>query len=122
MSKNNLLIVLAYYEAINQKRPDLAAEKLSDNVKLITPLDEKHGKTEVTGAIKGFCSAMENVFIKAKFASDDQVMLAYNILFPQPIGNLPAAGLLTLDQGLITNIELYYDGSVLISKKNEIFS
>lgn len=121
MSNNNLETVLAYYEAINQKQPDLAAEKLAENVNLITPLDEKHGKSEVLDAVKGFCLAVEKVSIKAQFSKDNQVMLAYDILFPKPVGNLRAAGLITLDQGLIANIELFYDGRVVQAKKNAIF-
>ena len=63
MSNNNLSTVFAYYEAINQKQPDLAAEKLAENVSIPSPLDEKHGKTEVVNALKGFCSAVESVSI-----------------------------------------------------------
>ncbi|MEM9103940.1 MAG: nuclear transport factor 2 family protein [Pseudomonadota bacterium] len=122
MSNNNLSTVLAYYAAINQKQVDLAAEKLADNVSIISPLDEKHGKTEVVNALKGFCSAVESVSIRAKFSKDNQVMLAYDILFPKPVGHLRAAGLITLDQNLITNIELFYDGRVVQAKKDEIFS
>ncbi len=122
MSNNNLSTVLAYYEAINQKQPDLAAEKLAENVSILSPLDEKHGKTEVVNALKGFCSAVESVSIRAEFSKDNQVMLAYDILFPKPIGNLRAAGLITLDQNLITNIELFYDGRIVQTKKDEIFS
>ena len=33
-----------------------------------------------------------------------------------------AAGLLTLDQGLITQIELFYDSRILVSQKDAIFS
>ena len=122
MSNNNLSTVLAYYEAINQKKPSLAAEKLADNVQIISPLARKNGKVDVVDALKGFCSAVEGITITAKFASEDQVMLAYDILFPKPIGNLRAAGLLNLDQGLITRIELFYDGQTVMSKKDEIFS
>lgn len=122
MSENNLSIVLAYYDAINQKNPSLAAEKLADNVKIITPLATRAGKVNVVEALKGLCSTVERVTITAKFTSDNQVMLAIDMLFPKPIGNLRAAGLLNVDQGLITRIELFYDGQVIMSKKDQIFS
>lgn len=121
-NNNNLSIVLAYYQAINNKNPNLAAEKLADGVQIISPLAKKNGKAEVIKALQGFCSAIESLSITAKFTSDKQVMLAYDILFPEPIGNLRAAGLLTLDQGLITRIELFYDGQAVTSKKEAIFS
>lgn len=122
MSDNNLAIVLAYYEAINDNNPSLAAEKLADNVQIISPLATKNGKIDVVKALKGFCSVVEHVTITAKFTSENQVMLAYDMLFPKPIGNLRAAGLLNVDQGLITSIELFYDGQVVMSKRDEIFS
>ena len=119
---NNLSIVLAYYEAINQKKPSLAAEKLAEEVKIISPLDEKNGKKDVVNALKGFCAAVERVFVKSKFSNGNQVMLAYDIYFPEPVGKLPAAGLITLEKNLIVNIELFYDGRVVQAKKDEIFS
>lgn len=36
MSDNKLAIVLADYDAINQKNPRLAAEKLDENVQMIS--------------------------------------------------------------------------------------
>jgi hypothetical protein len=122
MSENNLSIVLAYYEAINQSNPILAAEKLADNVQIISPLATRTGKVDVAEALKGFCSAVERVTVTAKFTSENQVMLAYDMLFPKPIGNLRAAGLLNVDHGLITSIELFYDGQAVMSKKDQIFS
>lgn len=122
MFNDNLSTVLAYYEAINQKQPDLAAAKLADNITLITPLAELHGKVDVINALKGFCSAVEKVFIREKFSKDNQVMLAYDIFFPQPVGKLRAAGLITLEKNLIANIELFYDGRIVQAKKDEIFS
>ena len=73
-------------------------------------------------ALKGFCSTMDSLSITTKLASEDQVMLAYNITFPEPIGNLRAAGLLNLDNNLITRIELFYDGQSVLSAKDKIFS
>lgn len=121
MSNKNLTIAVAYYEAINQNNPSLAAESLADRVKIISPLATKSGKVNVVEALKGFCSAVEHVSITAKFSSESQVMLAYDMLFPKPIGSLRAAGLLDIEQGLITRIELFYDGQAIINKKNEIF-
>jgi hypothetical protein len=121
MSEHNLAIAIAYYDAINQNNPNLAAESLADNVQIISPLATKSGKTDVVEALKGLCSTVEHVTITAKFTSKNQVMLAYDLCFPKPIGNLRAAGLLDIEQDLITRIELFYDGQTIISKKSEIF-
>lgn len=122
MANDNLTTVLAYYEAINQQQIELAAEKLTDNIKLISPLDERSGKENVLPALEGFSKAIEGVSITAKLSEGSQVMLAYDILFPEPVGKLRAAGLLTLKNGLIAEIELFYDGRRVQAKKDEIFS
>ena len=106
MAANNLSIVLSYYDAINQSKPSLAAEKLEDNVQIISPLATKKGKVSVVGALKGLCSIVKSVIITDTFTSGNQVMLACDMLFPEPIGKLRAASLLTLDKGLIIRIEM----------------
>ena len=121
MSDNNLTIAIAYYEAINQNNPSLAAERLADNVKIITPLATKCGKANVVEALKKMCSIVESVTIKTKFSSEDQVMLAIDMLFPKPIDILRVASLLNFERGFIARIEMFYDGQAIISKKNEIF-
>ena len=122
MTNENLSVVLSYYQAINDKNTNTAAQYLAQNVQIISPLATKHGKDDVVSALKGFCSAVESVFIRAKFSDNDQVMLAYDITFPEPIGNLRAAGLLTLENNLIVCIELFYDGQAVATKKDAIFS
>jgi hypothetical protein len=122
MSDNNLNIVLEYYDAISNNRPDLAEEKYADNVTIITPLATRSGKDDVVAALKGFCSIVDKVVIRAQFFKCDQVMLAYDMLFPEPVGTLPAAGLLTLHDNKITRIELFYDAAIIESKKDDIFS
>ena len=123
MSNNNsnLANVLTYYDAINKKQPEVAAKKLAENVSIKTPLDERSGKDAVVDALKGFCSVVKEVTITDHLVQDDKVMLTYDILFPEPIGNLRAAGLLVFSKGLITSIELFYDGRIMEQKKDEIF-
>lgn len=122
MPDNNLAIALAYYDAIHHKKPELAAEKLADHVEIISPLATKTGKDSVVPALHNLCSLLESVEVKSKFWNKDQVMLTLKLCFPKPIGNLPAASLLTLDRELISNIEMFYDSLPIISKKDEIFS
>lgn len=122
MTNNNLATVLSYYDAINNNQPEVAIELLAENARLISPLDERSGKADVLPALKGFCQAVQHVAIRAQFAEGDQVMLAYDIVFPEPVGCLRAAGLITLKDGLIEEIELFYDGRRVQVKKDEIFS
>ncbi len=122
MPDNNLSTALSYYDAINHNDPNLAAEKLADDIQIISPLATKTGKTDVIDALKNICLIVERVTIKNKFSSDDQVMLALDMYFHEPIGILRVASLLNLKQNLITRIEMFYDPQAIISKKGEIFS
>jgi len=110
------------YDAINNNDPNLAEEKLADNVQIISPLATKTGKDDVVEALKNICSIVECVTIGSKFSSEDQVMLAFDMRFPKPIGILRVASLLTLERSLIARIEMFYDSQVIVSKKDEIFS
>ena len=121
MNEQNLKIVLAYYDAISNKCPQLAAEYLAEEVQLTTPLAAISGKSTVVPALTGFSNAIEGIEIRAKFTKENQVMLAYNIIFPQPIGSLRAAGLFTIKNNLINNIELFYDSKQVETKRDEIF-
>jgi len=49
-------------------------------------------------------------------------MLAFDLDFPPPIGNLPIAALMTFKNKLIVKIELFYDARPVDMKKDEIFS
>jgi hypothetical protein len=75
----------------------------------------------VFAAVKGFMGAFQSLTIRASFASETQAMLAIDTLFPAPIGNLRTASLVTIQDGLITKIELFYDGKQLERKSAEIF-
>lgn len=59
--------------------------------------------------------------IRAQFSADNQVMLAADIYFPEPIGVLRAAMLLQFEDGLIYRNEMFYDGNQIKIKKDEIF-
>lgn len=109
MCEETLKIALAYYEAINNQ--DLAGvEKLyHPDIELFTPLAKFNGKESALEAIQGFMSAINRVRIRSHFASDDQVMLANDIEFPEPIGVIRAAVLMTIKDNLITSNELIYD-------------
>ena len=45
----------------------------------------------------------------AKFGSEDQAMLTYDMDFAEPIGVCRAAALMTFKDGLIARSELFFD-------------
>ncbi len=48
-------------------------------------------------------------------------MLAYDFMFPAPIGTLRSAVLMDFSNQLISKIELFYDARPFVEKRDEIF-
>lgn len=122
MSQTNVEIAESYYRAMEEKNMVQLEKYLHPDVTFIGPLAEVKGKEAVFEAAKGFSSFLKKMTVRAKFGSDTQAMLAYDMECPEPIGTFRAATLMTLDNGLITKLELFYDARLFERKKEEIFS
>lgn len=119
---DNLGVAENYYCEMLAKNFDAMAMHLHQSVKLISPLAEISGKTNVVDAAKNLRKILTHIDIRAKLCSDSQVMLAYDFFFPEPIGKLRSAVLMEFKDGLISRIELFYDGRPFNEIKNGIFS
>ena len=106
---------------MSEKNIKKMEELLHPDIVLIGPLAELQGKEAVVQAIKGFTSAFKALNVRKKFHNEDQVMLAIDTEFPAPVGNHRTASLVTIQEGLIERIELFYDTQSIVSKKDEIF-
>lgn len=121
-SHNHLNIAENYYRAMLQKDFDTMANCLHPDVHFIGPLAEMRGKEPVVSAAKNLSQILSNIQIRSRFAADNQIMFAYDFMFPEPIGKLRAAVLMEFTNQLISKIKLFYDGRPFEEKKNEIFS
>ncbi|MCX7122943.1 MAG: nuclear transport factor 2 family protein [Gammaproteobacteria bacterium] len=121
MSDKNLNAALAYYQAMNDKNLDGVAKYLHPEVTLLSPLAEVLGKEAALQAAKGFCAFMKKITIRAQFSAQDQVMLAFDIDFPAPIGVVRSAVLMSFKDDLIYCNEMFYDPRALESNKGQIF-
>lgn len=119
---NNLKSAENYYNAMLAKDFDKMMSYLHDNVYFVGPLAEMHGKDAVVTAAKNFGGILKDIQIRSRFSSGDQIMLAYDMIIPAPIGKFRAAVLMEFTDQLISKIELFYDGRPFEEKKNEIFS
>lgn len=119
---DNLNLAESYYNAMLAKDFDKMASYLHDNVHFIGPLAEMHGKDAVVTAAKSFGGILQDIQIRSRFASHDQIMFAYDMVVPAPIGKFRAAVLMDFTDQLISKIELFYDASPFEEKKSEIFS
>jgi hypothetical protein len=118
----NLKAALSYYGAMQDKDFDTMVSYLNDDICLISPLAEINGKEEVLTAAKNFGGMLKEIHIRSKFSYHDQVMLAYDMIVPEPIGKFRAAALMNFENNKITRIELFYDARAFEVKKGDIFS
>ena len=109
MSEKNLASAVAYYQAMNNKDLSTMEKYLHPEVRLIGPLADIKGKDAVLSSLKHLLSLLHKLTIRTQLGTGDQVMLAYDIEFPAPIGLSRAAVLLTFQEGLINRYELFFD-------------
>ncbi|MCP4474909.1 MAG: hypothetical protein GY821_10170 [Gammaproteobacteria bacterium] len=67
---------------------------------------------------------IKSLTIRSKFASGNQVMLAYDfdLIFKESVESLRAAVLVTLKKERIIRIELFYDARLFEQQKTAIFT
>ncbi len=118
---DNLSLAENYYNAMLAKDFDKMAGHLHTDVHFIGSLAEMHGKEPIVAAAKNFCGILQDIKIRSRFASHNQIMFAYDMVVPAPIGKFRAAVLMEFTDQLISKIELFYDASPFQEKKNEIF-
>jgi len=119
---DNLSLAESYYNAMLAKDFEKMAGYLHNNVHFIGPLAEMHGKEPIVTAAKNFGGILQDIQIRSRFAAGDQIMFAYDMVVPAPIGKFRAAVLMEFTDGFISKIELFYDARPFQEKKSEIFS
>jgi hypothetical protein len=121
-SDDNLKSAENYYNAMLAKDFHKMTSYLHNDVHFIGPLAEMHGKDNIVTAAKNFGGILQDIQIRSRFAVDNQIMFAYDMIVPVPIGKFRAAVLMEFTDRLISKIELFYDASPFEEKKSEIFS
>ena len=109
MTQNNLAIAETFYTAMSEKNVGIMEKYVHPDVQFSAPLAKLQGKDAYLEALKGFIAFFKTLTVRAKFAGGDQAMVVYDLDCPAPVGKFPSAALMTIEKGLITNIELFYD-------------
>ncbi len=122
MQKNTVVRAEEYYTLVGEKNVEGIKNYLNANVDFKGPLATLKGREAVITATSNFMKSFKSLKIRAKFGTDDQAMIVYDIDIPGIATAFPGASLLTFSDGLIVKIELFYDGSHFIEKGKEIFS
>lgn len=122
MGTNTKTLAVEYYQLIGAKNREEIAKRLHPDVEFHGPLATLKGKESVLNAIVNFMNAITSLTIRAQFGEGEQAMIAYEVDMPPLVKNFPGASLLRFQSNLITQIQLFYDASLLQVKKDEIFS
>lgn len=111
-----------YYTLVGEKNIEGVKQYLHPDIEFSGPLATLKGQEAVIQATSNFMKSFESLKIRAKFGSDNQAMVVYNTDIPGVAKDFPGASLLTFRDDQIIKIELFYDGSQFLKKKDEIFS
>src|ERR1035441_3315026 len=111
MTEKNVASAVAYYKAMADKDLTGMARHLHPDVRLVTPMEELTGKEAVLAAVKPLLNLIKSIKVHAKFGSEDQAMLTYDMEFAEPIGVCRAAALVTFKDGVIVRNELFFDAT-----------
>ena len=109
MNTTNMAIGEAFYKAMGEKNIADMEQYVHPNIQFKGPLAEVTGKEEYLEVVKNFMSFFKTLTVRAKFGSEDQAMVVYDVEFPAPIGNCPSVALMTFKENLIIKVELFYD-------------
>ena len=107
--QSSAAIAVAYYHAMDRKDIAEMGRHLHPEIQLISPLDSLTGRQAVLDAAQRFLPAVKNIEIRAHFSSGEQAMLAYDMVFNEPLGVCRTAALITIKDGLIVRNELLFD-------------
>jgi hypothetical protein len=77
---------IAYYQAMNRKDLAEMCRHLHPDVQLVSPLDRLTGRQAALNAAARFLPAVRNIEIRAQFGSEEQAMLAHDMVLNEPSG------------------------------------
>lgn len=106
-------IGIAYYTALGEKNIDKVKGYLHPDIQFTDPQEIVIGREQVLKAAQGFTGIFKTLRISAQFGSKDQAMIVYEVEIPGLSKKLQVASLLSLQEGLISKIELFYDSKGL---------
>lgn len=114
MMQDTKSTAVAYYTALGNKDMETVKKCLHPDVQFADPQEKVVGREAVLKAAKGFTAIFKTLTIRAKFGSEDQAMVVYDVDIQGLAKNLQAASLLSFQGGLISKIELIYDTRCLM--------
>jgi len=99
----------AYLDAWARKDLEGIAARLHPDVHFMAPMQELNGRDAVLASAARVFPLLERFETRAKFVSRDRAMFAYDFICREPIGVCRTAELVGFEDGLIREIELFFD-------------
>lgn len=122
MKKDNLTRAREYYAFVAQKNSQGVEKYLHPEVKLKGPLASLQGKKAVLEASQNYMKMLSSLKIRTAMASEDQVCVVYDIQIPNLVKDFPASVLMTFKEGLVVQLDLFYDATPFKEMREQIFS
>jgi len=102
-------IAQEYLSAWKRKDADGIARLLHSEVRLKSPVADLTGREAFLLMCRKIFPVLENISLRAQFASENQVMLVYDFVLQDPMGLTRTANLMTFEGDLIRSVELFFD-------------
>ena len=122
MEKNYIAQAEKYYTLLGQKKVEELKQFLHPDVEFHGPMASLKGQEAVIQATRHFADAIGSLTILAKFGSGDETALIYHVDMTGISKEFPGVSWMRFKDGLIVRIQLFYDASRILAKKDEIFS
>ena len=99
----------AYLDAWTRKDLQGIAACLHPDVHFKGPMQELNGRDDVLASAQRIFLLLERFETRARFVSRDRAMFAYDFVCGDPIGVCPTAELVRFEDGLVRDIQLFFD-------------
>src|ERR1700679_2556579 len=118
MSQENLKIAEAYLDAMDRRNLADLAKNLHPQLSFKSPMASSNTREGFLEISKKLFTLLKKVELKAKFEHQNQTLLIYDMVFPEPLGHTrsfnwmafePAENLRPGEWGKIKAIEILYD-------------
>jgi hypothetical protein len=106
---SNMALAEEYYAAMAKKNLEGMEQTLHPQVQFKGPLATLSGREVVLEGAKRVFSLFQRLDVRARFSSENHVMMVYDLDCLDPIGLLRVSALLSFQDGLISGIELFFD-------------
>src|ERR1700685_3135292 len=87
MSQENLKIAEAYLDAMDHRNLEALAKNLHPQLSFKSPMANSNSREGFLAISKKLFTLLKRVEVKAKFEYQNQTLLIYDMVFPEPLGH-----------------------------------